>query len=405
MRIPVIAVLGNHDYESGQQAELSQMLAHAGVHMLDGDTFETHGIGFAGVKGFAGGFGRGTLGAWGEPVVKNFVEAAVQEALKLEGALAKLRTEHRMAVLHYAPIVATVEGEPLEIYPWLGWRTSGGAAQPVLSLLRRARPRARWRTRRAHFHRDTGLQCEHAPAYAMHAGGNALEALDADRGIHVAVAGHAAINHLTGGKREDKAEPATGSQRDGSEQGSCDERCDTLITPHVSPGGANGAAWATSGLTSRPPWTSGFLAHVVTLQQGKCLWSGTQGAVRILDALQRFSGRLTDARKVAHLPARPRAALAVEMEAHATHRKRALPRGLPIRPDIAQQVVNGARNGDVRRAERQAAYRPDELLELTRQARALGLVEGVVRTRRELIDDNTPLARQEKLHREQADNA
>ena len=103
-----------------QQADLAQMLTDAGVHMLDGDTFEAHGIGFAGVKGFAGGFGRATLGAWGEPVVKSFVDAAVQEALKLEGALAKLRTEHRMAVLHYAPISATVEGEPLEIYPWLG---------------------------------------------------------------------------------------------------------------------------------------------------------------------------------------------------------------------------------------------------------------------------------------------
>lgn len=120
VRMPIVAVLGNHDFESGQDAELSQIITEAGVHLLDGDTYETHGVGFAGVKGFAGGFGRGTLGAWGEPMVKSFVHEAVNEALKLESALAKLRTEHRVAVMHYAPIAATVQGEPLEIFPWLG---------------------------------------------------------------------------------------------------------------------------------------------------------------------------------------------------------------------------------------------------------------------------------------------
>jgi Icc-related predicted phosphoesterase len=88
--------------------------------MLDGDTFETHGVGFAGVRGFCGGFGRGALGAWGEPIIKQFVHEAVNEALKLESALARLRTEHRIAILHYAPIRDTVDGEPLEIYPFLG---------------------------------------------------------------------------------------------------------------------------------------------------------------------------------------------------------------------------------------------------------------------------------------------
>ena len=120
VKIPVVAVLGNHDYESGQVAELVKILADAGVRILDGDTFETHGVGFAGVRGFCGGFGRGALGAWGEPIIKQFVHEAVNEALKLESALARLRTDHRIAILHYAPIRDTVEGESPEIFPFLG---------------------------------------------------------------------------------------------------------------------------------------------------------------------------------------------------------------------------------------------------------------------------------------------
>jgi Icc-related predicted phosphoesterase len=119
-RIPTLAVLGNHDYESGRPNEVRQVLIEAGMQVLDGESCELHGIGFAGAKGFAGGFGRGTLGAWGEPAVKQFVQEAIDEALKLESALARLRTERRIAVLHYAPIRQTVEGEPAEIFPYLG---------------------------------------------------------------------------------------------------------------------------------------------------------------------------------------------------------------------------------------------------------------------------------------------
>jgi Icc-related predicted phosphoesterase len=120
VKIPVIAVLGNHDYESGKQDEIRQILAEAGVNVLDGEVFEVQGVGFAGVKGFAGGFGRGALGPWGEQAIKHFVQEAVDEALKLEAALARLRTQRRVAVLHYSPVRGTVEGEPLEIYPYLG---------------------------------------------------------------------------------------------------------------------------------------------------------------------------------------------------------------------------------------------------------------------------------------------
>lgn len=120
VNVPIIGVLGNHDYESGAVVDVRRILTEAGIRLLDGETVEVHGIGFAGIKGFAGGFGRGALGPWGEEAMKRFVHEAVQEALKLESALARLRTPSRIALLHYAPVVDTVDGEPREIYPWLG---------------------------------------------------------------------------------------------------------------------------------------------------------------------------------------------------------------------------------------------------------------------------------------------
>jgi Icc-related predicted phosphoesterase len=120
LRIPAVGVLGNHDLESGHEQELVSILSDAGVTILDGDSTEVHGVGFAGVKGFAGGFGRRALGAWGEQIIKNFVHEAINESLKLEAALARLRTRQKIAVLHYSPIQATVAGEPLEIVAFLG---------------------------------------------------------------------------------------------------------------------------------------------------------------------------------------------------------------------------------------------------------------------------------------------
>jgi Icc-related predicted phosphoesterase len=120
LRIPTIAVLGNHDYESGQQDELMHMMTNEGLKVLDGSAYEREGIGFAGTKGFVGGFGRGVLTAFGEPEIKTFVRASIDEALKLERAMSQLRTTKRIVVLHYAPIATTVEGESPEIYPFLG---------------------------------------------------------------------------------------------------------------------------------------------------------------------------------------------------------------------------------------------------------------------------------------------
>jgi Icc-related predicted phosphoesterase len=118
--IPTVAVFGNHDFESGKVPEVSRILCDAGVHMLDGSTYEVRGVGFAGVKGFAGGFGRRALGPWGEETIKQFVQEALNEALKLETALARIRANRRVVLMHYSPVEGTVEGEPREIYPYLG---------------------------------------------------------------------------------------------------------------------------------------------------------------------------------------------------------------------------------------------------------------------------------------------
>jgi Icc-related predicted phosphoesterase len=120
LTIPTVAVLGNHDVEAGQTEEVIRILEQAGVIMLDEQAVMIAGVGFAGVKGFLGGFGRGELGAFGEDAIKAFVDEGRNEARKLENALRSLRTDRVVAVLHYAPVADTVEGEPLEIFPFLG---------------------------------------------------------------------------------------------------------------------------------------------------------------------------------------------------------------------------------------------------------------------------------------------
>ncbi|MEW5743948.1 MAG: metallophosphoesterase [Nitrospirota bacterium] len=120
VKVPIIAVLGNHDHESGRSAEVEAILRDAGVTLLDGTACEFNGIGFVGVKGFAGGFTNRMLQPWGEEIIKHFVQAAIDDALRLDSALAKLHTTERIALLHYSPIRATVEGEHPEIFPFLG---------------------------------------------------------------------------------------------------------------------------------------------------------------------------------------------------------------------------------------------------------------------------------------------
>jgi len=120
-RVPVVAVLGNHDYQSGKAEEVKQILRAGKVVVLEEtETFELKGVGFAGTKGFCGGFDRHMLASFGEEHIKQFVAEAVNESLRLEVALKSLRTEKTVVVLHYAPIAATVVGEPPEIFPFLG---------------------------------------------------------------------------------------------------------------------------------------------------------------------------------------------------------------------------------------------------------------------------------------------
>jgi Icc-related predicted phosphoesterase len=157
LKVPCVAVLGNHDFESGKASEVRDILCDAGVHVLDGEAVEVAGVGFAGVKGFAGGFGRATLGAWGEAAIKGFVQEAIDEELKLEAALARLRTEQRVAVLHYSPVRATCEGEPPEIFAFLG---TGRLEEPI----NRYRARAVFHGH-AHSGSPEGLTSRGIPVY------------------------------------------------------------------------------------------------------------------------------------------------------------------------------------------------------------------------------------------------
>jgi Icc-related predicted phosphoesterase len=118
--IPVLGVLGNHDYECGQPEKVCEILHSAGMKVLDDQAVEIAGVGFAGVKGFMGGYGRGELAPFGEPIAKAFVQEALNEARKLENQLRTLRTERSVAVLHYSPIEDTIEGEPPAIFQYLG---------------------------------------------------------------------------------------------------------------------------------------------------------------------------------------------------------------------------------------------------------------------------------------------
>lgn len=132
--IPVLGVLGNHDHEKGCPREVFDTLRESGVEMLSGDCTIVRGVGFAGVKGFGGGFDRYKLSAFGEKAIKVFVEETLGEIRLLEDALTRLEARDpsvpRVVLLHYAPIEATVRGELEQIYPFLG---SSRLAEPLVN--------------------------------------------------------------------------------------------------------------------------------------------------------------------------------------------------------------------------------------------------------------------------------
>ena len=120
-KIPMVGVMGNHEHECGQPEHVLGMLCEAGVKMIsDGRSYEIEGVGFAGGKGFVGGFGRYMLSPFGESSIKNFVQEAVEDANQIETSIRSLRTERSVVLLHYSPVVDTVVGEPPEIHAFLG---------------------------------------------------------------------------------------------------------------------------------------------------------------------------------------------------------------------------------------------------------------------------------------------
>jgi uncharacterized protein len=127
LSLPKVAVTGNHDHEGSQIETLVAMMRTAGWHVLDGDAWERDGVGFIGTKGFCGGFGDRRLMPFGEPLIKTFIQASIDEAARLEDALSRLETRHKVAVLHYAPIAGTLLGEDPQIYPFLGYSRLGDA--------------------------------------------------------------------------------------------------------------------------------------------------------------------------------------------------------------------------------------------------------------------------------------
>lgn len=132
LQIPVVGVLGNHDYEKGRQKIIKQILTEHKMTILDGESAVLSDIGFAGVKGFGGGFDQYMLSIFGEDMMKSFVHEVVNESLQLERALTRLDQEHpdlpKIALLHYAPIKETVAGEPEVLFPFLG---SSRLAEPI----------------------------------------------------------------------------------------------------------------------------------------------------------------------------------------------------------------------------------------------------------------------------------
>jgi Icc-related predicted phosphoesterase len=125
--VPVVAVLGNHDYHSDQQAEVTDVLAGAGVTVLEGEgtILDIGGVlvGVAGTKGFGGGFAGRSGDEFGEPEMKAFIRYTRRCADGLRDALDGLRERGcavRIALTHFAPVPDTLAGEPLEIFPCLG---------------------------------------------------------------------------------------------------------------------------------------------------------------------------------------------------------------------------------------------------------------------------------------------
>lgn len=131
LSVPAVAVLGNHDYHSGCEDEIAEILEESGVRVLEGDTveyeFDGATLGICGSKGFGGGFGGACATDFGEVEVKQFIRHTQELSRRLEDALKELDTDLVVTLLHYSPVRDTLVGEPAEIYPFLGSYLLGDA--------------------------------------------------------------------------------------------------------------------------------------------------------------------------------------------------------------------------------------------------------------------------------------
>jgi Icc-related predicted phosphoesterase len=122
--VPVVAVLGNHDYQSNKQDQIISILSRAGVTVLEPGSISLNlggqSVGIVGMKGFGGGFVGACAGDFGEPEMKAFIQTTKHYAESLRHALEALRTDYKIALLHYSPCAETLLGEKKEIYPFLG---------------------------------------------------------------------------------------------------------------------------------------------------------------------------------------------------------------------------------------------------------------------------------------------
>jgi Icc-related predicted phosphoesterase len=137
--VPVVVVLGNHDHQSDQQDEVTNVLRDCGMTVLEGDStvldINGHRLGIAGAKGFGGGFAGACASSFGEREMKNFVGTTEAIAERLGAALRGLECDALVALTHYAPVPETLVGEPLEIYPFLGSYLLGQAIDSAPTAL------------------------------------------------------------------------------------------------------------------------------------------------------------------------------------------------------------------------------------------------------------------------------
>ena len=124
IEIPIVAVLGNHDYHQGEEKPIRDILEGVGIQVLEGETTTIEAnddsVGVAGIKGFGGGFAGACGTEFGEPEMKAYIRHTRETADRLGEVLETVKGNHRVALLHYSPIPDTLQGERLEIYPFLG---------------------------------------------------------------------------------------------------------------------------------------------------------------------------------------------------------------------------------------------------------------------------------------------